>query len=251
MTALAAVAPLGHNNPPEPTPLEAHTSNIEDLYAEAGMWLDGAAIENQGQADEVTRLYDMLDKAAKAADKQRAAEKKPHDDAAKAVQAVWKPLVDKADRAAKAAKTVLGKWMVAEQQRLHREAEEARKAAEAEAERARAEHLAAAQTGDLNAIEAAEQSIADAKAAERAATRADKAKPLAKAEGMSRALGLRTVWSAALSDEPNAAQQLAKHYWQTRNAEVVEFYLSLARRDVTAGARAIPGIAITSEQVAR
>lgn len=249
--ATAAEAVIGHNNPPVLTPLEIHTANVEDLYAEAGMWLDGAAIENQGQADEVTRLYDMLDKAGKAADKQRAAEKKPHDDAAKAVQASWKPLVDKAERAAKAAKASLGRWMVAEQQRMAREAEDARKVAEAEAERARAEHLAAAQSGDLGAMETAEQSIADAKAADRDAARAEKVKPLAKAEGMTRALGLRTVWSAALADEPNAAQLLAKHYWQTRNAEVVEFYLSLARRDVTAGARLIPGVNITSEQVAR
>ncbi len=68
---------------------------------------------------------------------------------------------------------------------------------------------------------------------------------------MARGLGLTTIYHAAVADAPDAAQQLAKHYWQTRRPEVVDFYLSLARQDVKAGARSIPGITITTEQVAR
>lgn len=252
MSAAAAVAVLGHNNPPEPTPLEAFATDINDLYDEAKNWLDGTAIENQGQADEVTRLFDAARKTGKAADAKRAELKKPYDDAAKAVQTAWKPLIDKAGKIETGAKTALGRWMVAEQQRLAREAEAARIAAEEEAERAREKHQAAAYTGDLTALEDAEDALAAAKGADRDAARAERAKPIAKVEGMARGVGLITKWSVAgLTDEPNAAQQLAKHYWQTRNAEVVEFYLTLARRDVTAGVRSIPGVNITSEQVAR
>lgn len=252
MNAAVAMAVVGHNNPPEPTPLEAFTADINDLYDEAKGWLDGTPIENPAQAEDVTRLLDMARKSGKAADAKRAELKKPHDDAGKAVQAEWKPLVDRAGKVETCAKTALGKWMVAEQQRMEREAAAARKIADEEAESARAKHQAAAGTGDLTAMEDAEGALSQAKDADRDAARAERAKPIAKIEGMARGVGLVTKWSVAgLADEPNAAQQLAKHYWQTRNAEVVDFYLSLARRDVTAGARAIPGITITSEQVAR
>ena len=244
-------AVIGGNNPPEPTPLEAHATNINDLYEEAHNWLDGALIENQGQADEVTRLLDLAKKAGKAADAQRAAEKRPHDDAGKAVQAAWKPLVDKATRIETGAKGAIGKWLIAQQEAQRAEALRLAKIAEEEAERARVEHLAASQSGNLAAIEDAEQGIADAKDAERDALRADKAKPAAKVEGMARAVGLTTVWDVALSGEDGDAQALAKHYWITRRSEVMDLYMGLAQRDVRSGTRAIPGTNITSRQVAR
>jgi len=244
-------AVIGGNNPPEPTPLEAHTANIDDLYEEAHNWLDGTPIENQGQADEVTRLLDLAKKAGKAADTQRAAEKKPHDDAAKVVQAAWKPLVDKASRVETGTKAAIGKWLVKVQEAQRAAAAEANRVAEAIAAKARAEHMAAAQSGNLSAIEDAEQGIKDAKAAEREAVRADKAKPAAKVEGMTRGVGLTTVWDVALSGEDGDAQALARHFWQTKRAEVMEFYMGLARTDVRLGARVIPGTVITSRQVAR
>ena len=68
------------------------------------------------------------------ADAARAEEKRPHDEAAKAVQSKWKPLLDKADRAVTAAQKPLTDYLLrlererqAEAQRL---AEEARKAEE-------------------------------------------------------------------------------------------------------------------------
>lgn len=246
---------IGANGPPAPTPLEAIGADIGDTYDEAKNWLDGTPIANQAQADEVTRLLDAARKGWKAADAQRVVEKKPHDDAATAVQSTWKPLLDKAKRVETGTKSALGNWMVREQARLAGEAEAARKIADAEAEAARAKHLEAAQTGDLTALEDAEQALKDAKASDRDAARADKAKPMAKVEGMARGMTLRTVWSASLAkptDEcPAPARDLARHYWERRREEVVAFYLSLAEGDVRAGARSIPGIAITSEQVAR
>src|SRR3546814_6319433 len=46
-------------------------------------------------ADAVGKLLDMIRQAKKAADEQRVIEKKPYDDAAKAVQTKYKPLIDK------------------------------------------------------------------------------------------------------------------------------------------------------------
>jgi hypothetical protein len=37
----AAVAEIGHNNPPEPTPYEAVKVHLDDLLTEAANWADG------------------------------------------------------------------------------------------------------------------------------------------------------------------------------------------------------------------
>src|SRR3546814_5731055 len=89
------------NNPPA---YEAISLHIEDLIAEAHNFLDGEPIKAQGQADAVGKLLDMIRQAKKAADEQRVIEKKPHDDAAKAVQTKYKPLIDKCELAASVAK---------------------------------------------------------------------------------------------------------------------------------------------------
>jgi DNA polymerase III epsilon subunit-like protein len=234
---------------PAATPLQAHTAEIEDLYEEAHNWLDGTPIANQAQADEVTRLYDLATKAGKAADAARVVEKKPHDDAATAVQRAWKPLVEKAGKIATGTKGALGKWMIAEQTRQREEARIAREAADAIAEAARQKHVEAQTSGDLNMIESVEADLREAKRAERVAVAADQAKPIAKVEGMSRGLGLKTVYDTALADTPKAANELAAFFWTTQKQRVVDFYLELARESVKAGARSIPGTIITSRQV--
>src|SRR3546814_11674822 len=104
--------------------------------------LDGEPIKAQGQADAVGKLLDMIRQAKKAADEQRVIEKKPHDDAAKAVQTKYKPLIDKCELAASVAKKALVPWLEhleaeqrADAERKRKEADEARQAA-LEAERA-------------------------------------------------------------------------------------------------------------------
>src|SRR3546814_2603398 len=96
------------NNPPA---YEAISLHIEDLIAEAHNFLDGEPIKAQGQADAVGKLLDMIRQAKKAADEQRVIEKKPHDDAAKAVQTKYKPLIDKCELAASVATKALVPWL--------------------------------------------------------------------------------------------------------------------------------------------
>src|SRR3546814_17507768 len=76
----------------------------------------------------------MIRQAKKAADEQRVIEKKPHDDAAKAVQTKYKPLIDKCELAASVAKKALVPWLEhleaeqrADAERQCKEADEARK----------------------------------------------------------------------------------------------------------------------------
>src|SRR3546814_7558492 len=48
-----ATAPIGHNNPPEPTPYEAILTDVQDLSETAQGFLDGDPINDQATADMV------------------------------------------------------------------------------------------------------------------------------------------------------------------------------------------------------
>src|SRR3546814_5328285 len=103
----------------------------------------------------------------------------------------YKPLIDKCELAASVAKKALVPWLEhleaeqrADDERKRKEADEARQAA-LEAERA---------ATDLAAAEQAEEARRVADKAEREAAKADKTK--AHASGGSRAIGLRTYYTA-------------------------------------------------------
>lgn len=226
---------MGGNNPPA---LEAHKVNIDDLREEAKAWLDGKAVESAEEAAGLNALLDLARQAAKAADEARAAEKKPHLDAGKAVDAQWKPLIDAAQRIVDVAKKTLTPWNIKEAERKAAEAQKA--AEEAEAQR-RAEveaSRAAAASGSLEDVEQADQQAEAAKQAEKIAKRAEK-------EATS-GLGLRTTYRPELTD-PKAA---ITHYWATRREDFIALVNDLAAKDVRAGKREIPGFTIHAEQKA-
>lgn len=103
------MAGMGDNNPP---PFEAWSLHIEDLFQLANSI--GEA-KDDAQEEALDALLDDFRKARKAADGERAAEKKPHDDAGKAVQAKWRPLLDRCDIAADAIKKALTPYRTAKQ----------------------------------------------------------------------------------------------------------------------------------------
>lgn len=238
--AASALAEIGHNNPPV-DPFDAFRSHFDDLRTEAGNWLDGSAIETQGQADEVSRLMDDFRTACKDADKARAAEKKPHDDAGKVVQAKWKPLLDGGDLAVDACKRVLAPWL----QKLEAEKRAAAEAARADAERKAAEAaqaMRAANLTDIAAREAAEELVADAERAATAATRAENDK--AHAKGGARATGLRSYFSPVMTD----AKAALVHYMAQQPEALKAALLELAVADVAAGKRQIPGFDVIEDR---
>jgi hypothetical protein len=226
------------NNPP---PFETWSLHIEELFAEAGNFLDGEPILTQGQADAVGVLLDSLRTAKRDADSERAKEKKPHDDAAKAVQAKWKPLIDKCDLAASTAKKALTPWL----QHLDNLQREAAEKARQEAEEARLAAIEAhrAASTDLAAAERAEELEKAANQAQKAASRADKAKP--QATGGARAIGLRTSWRAEVTD-PLA---FGKWLWMNRRADYLEFLDSMAA-DMTRARPTVPGVLYHEERSA-
>lgn len=241
-------APPTDNNPPELTTFEAVKERIDDLLIEARNWCDGAAIESQPQADEVSRLMAEIKKAQVAADEARKAENKPFDEGKAAVQEKYAPLIaDTKGRrgvtviALDALKTTLSAWLrkVEDQQRAAADA--ARQAAEAAAAKA-ADAVRAAQPDDLVSREEAEHLVFGAGQAEAEARRAEQAK--AHAHGGGRAVGLRSYWTPRLVD-PKAA---LLHYLATRPDDLKAFLVRLAEQDVAAGKRTIPGFEIEEER---
>jgi len=234
---MSNLAAIGHNNPP--TPFDEAQTEITDLYDEAKGWLDGEPVASEGMAEGISKLLNMIRAAKKKADEARKVEKKPFDDGAKEVQERYNPLLKKADLAADACKKALAPWL--EQQEAEKRAAEAEARRIAEEKRREAEEaIRASKVDDLEAREAAEEKLKDAKKAEATANRA--AKDTAKASGgVGRAVSLRTEHEPELVSGVEAA----RHYWNTNRAEMEAFLLEMARKDVRAGKRSIPGFTIT------
>jgi hypothetical protein len=236
---------------PNATPFDLIADDADDLLTEARAWADGEAIATQAQADEVSRLIEGLRLNAKAADDARKEENRPHDDAKAAVQAKYAPLwadpktktPGKVFKAIDALKAALAPYL----RKLDDEKREAERKAREEAEakaREAAEAMRAANAADLGAREEAEAKVAEAEAAARAvkAAEADKAH----AVGGTRAMGLRTKWTATLTDQHAAAA----HFWRTNPEAFLPLLQRLADDQVRAGKRGgIPGVTIVEERV--
>lgn len=82
---------MGNNNPPEG--FDALRLAIESEAAEALGWLKDLVIETQADADKCANWRDAINKLMKQADAEREKEKRPHMEAANAVQAKYAPLI--------------------------------------------------------------------------------------------------------------------------------------------------------------
>lgn len=237
-----AVAEIGHNGAP---PIETWKLHIEDLLAEAQSFLDGDPVANQDQADSVGKLLGMLREASKGADAQRAVEKKPHDDAAKSVQAAWKPILERVELAESVAKRALAPFLMAEEARKQAEAAKAREEAERIQREAQEAARAAAASANLAAREEAERLAKEAEKASAQANKAEKAKPLA--SGVGRSVGLRSVWNATLVDPVEALK-----FYRGKEPDALKDWLrDQAAKDIRAGLRMIPGFDVTEERIAQ
>lgn len=227
---------INHNNPP---PEVAFSLAIDDLYEEAKNFIDGTAIETKGQADAIGKIVTGLKKIAKDADAARADEKRPHDEAGKAVQAKWKPLLEKADRAIKAAQGPLTDYLL-EQERIRQE--EARRLAE-EARKAEEQAKKAIQNAaSLDDAERAEELAKEAEKLAASAKRTDKAK--SHVAGVDRAIGLRTYWTATVTDY----SALLSYMKKARPDDLKAMLRDYAESQVRSGARHIPGVLIEQER---
>jgi len=212
----------GHNRPP---PLEAHSLHIEDLFSLASGSLAAGPVATDEQEADLDKLLDDIRKAKKAADEQRDAEKRPHDQAAAAVQAAWKPLLARCDAAATAIKNALTPYRDARQKAKDEAARKARDEAEA---LQKAAQEALRQSDDLEERFAAEEELKKAAKLTAVANKIDR-----------RAKGLRTYWEAEITDRREAL----KHYI-TRSPERFEALIQqMADEDARGSRGTVPGVA--------
>ena len=225
---------IGDNGGPPIDPFAAIAAHIDDLNAEAKLHLDGKPVETQAQCDALDKLRKAATDAEMLAEDARKAEKKPHDDAAKAVQVKWKPFVDSAVRIKEAARSAAAPWKRkliddanTEAERVANEARITREAAEAEAKAAR-------DANNLEAIEAADAQLANADTLDEIAKKA--AKPMA--------TGLRTYWIGTVENYSEYLEWLRVH----RLPDLIDWMDAQVKKDVFAGERKIPGVLIKDEK---
>jgi hypothetical protein len=237
---------IGHNNPPI-SPIEAAEAKADALCASARNMLYSTLysveIVTQAEADAVADLLVRVKHAWFDADKARKAERAPHDAAAREVQGLWKPLLNRLEQADAELSRPLGEWLGRQQAALALAQQKARDEAEAARLTASLELQAADRSNPVER-EAAERLLREAKDMEADARQLGRAKASAGgAEG--RAAHLRTAWEVMIHD-PQAA---VMHYWNTRPGDILELVTKLANEDVRRhGIRRIPGCTITQVQ---
>lgn len=211
---------IGGNNPPA---FDAMSIHIEDLFSLVSDSLTGS-VETDEQEAALDDLLDDFRKARKLADTERAAEKKPHDEAGKAVQAKWKPLLDRCDMAVDEIKRLLTPYRTAKQKAKDDAARQAREEAEAQQ---RAAQEALRQSEDLEDRFAAEAQLKQAEKLTAQANRIDRS-----------ATGLRTHWEAEITD-PHAA---VKHYLNRSPERFIALAQQLADEDARGARAPVPGV---------
>ena len=232
------------------TPFDLIVESIEDLIGEARNYADGSPVETQGQADDVSRIIEGLNLNAKALDAERVVEKAPLDKQIAAIQDrynIWiadrkNKAPGKVFKAVDALKASLQPFL-AKLDAEKREAERVAREAADKAAKDAADAMRAAAANDLQAREEAEALIADAEAAAKAAKAA--AGDKAHATGGSRAMGLRSVWKATLTDSHAAAA----HFWRTNPDAFTALLQKLADDDVRAGKRSVPGFDVIESRI--
>jgi hypothetical protein len=231
---------MGHNLPP--TEADVARERVEGLVSAANRWArERPEITDAETAARANDFLEQLAAEAKKLELQRRAEKRPHEDAAKAVDARYRPLADMVGACKLVVTALHSAWLRREQDRLaierRRKEAEAREAQRLADEAAR-KAAAAASVSDLIAASEAERAAKEASAA--AAAVPERAQTRGQLSG--RARSLKTTWHARVVD-PYAA---IRHYRD--RAEVRELVERLANADARAGVRAIPGCAVYSTQ---
>lgn len=210
-----------HNNPPADAAFGLH---IDELFTLLSDTLAGGEVSNDEQEAAIDAIMDDFRKASSDSDKARKDEAKPFDDGKKAVQAKWKPIIDKADRGVAACKEALTPYRTAKQRAKDDAARKAREEAEA-AQRAAQEALKA--SDDLEAKFAAERQLEQAQKLAADANKIDRAPT-----------GLRTFYEAEITDRKAALlHYLAR--WPERFEALIQ---QMADEDARGTRAPVPGI---------
>lgn len=229
---MTETAGIGHNLPPK-----SIFEVIDELHIEAAAWCDGMGALTDEQAVEIGRLIDMLNDARKTCEAEYDAKVKPLDDAKAEIKTIYDPAIAKAKSAIKETKIVRDIYLKHKQAAIDEAARKARE--EAEALKRAADDEIRRTRGDLEAREAAERKLEEAKAAEY--------KAIALAKTTPPNIGGRKTVSKRYEAVMVNATEAANFCWKYHRAEMEAFILDLGRRDVKAGVRSIPGFKIVED----
>lgn len=203
-----------HNSPPDP--IDEALAPFGDFISEAESWLDGTAVENEGQMKAVDDLTKQLKAAKKAVEAAEESEAKPFYDQWKAAKARYKPTLDDLDRLVKGLVAAVDVF----KRKLAAEKEAARKEAERLAWEATRAAQEAARQADATNIEAQREAAAAIAAAE-------EAQRLAAVAAKDTVKGMRTVTRYEITDHRALLNWVARN---DRDA-VTAFIEEWARRN--------------------
>lgn len=211
---MAKLATIGDNQPPDP--IDEIMANYADTLAECENWLDGAAVDNDGQLKATDALLKSVKEAIKDVKGGEESEAKPVYDTWKNIKARWKPTIDDLEmnkRGLIAAQDAYKKKKAAEAEAAKRKAWE-----EADAKRREAEKAAAlADASDINAQREAESLRIEAMKATKDAQQSAKA-------GVK---GMRTVHKHDIEDMRLVVNWIA----QNDKAAMAEFATEYVRKN--------------------
>lgn len=245
-------AVMGDNRPPPfDAAIVADLKTKSDEFANAaGVWLDKGALQSEDDAQRLNDFVAGARKLWKKIDDVRKDAKKPHDDAGKAVQAAFTPLLDALKKAGERVQPLATKWMQeqeAKRLKAEREAEEKARKAREEAKRLMDQ---AAERNDIVGEMEAQAALDDAeKKAKEAARDAKTPVRVASATGGTKAMSLRTYVTAEIENIHKAML----HYKDA--PDLVACIKTLAEREARAKGfdpktDTIPGIALKIEKKA-
>lgn len=233
---LAAQARIGHNR----SPFDDAADAVDSVWTEAQHWLTGATASTQAEADAIGQLLDMARQARKIADEARVLEKKPHDEAAAAVQARYRPLLSRCDAICDAAKKALQPFLAAQEAAKREREREAREAAEAARREAQAAFATAQDLAERDAAEAAAEKARIAEIQARAA-----AKDTGRARGGARAISLRTRKEGRVTD----LRALMAWVWRHDRSALIGFAATYVAGAVRAGQTDMDGVEIVEVEI--
>ncbi len=205
-----AVAPQGHNNPPDP--LNEALAPFGDTISEAENWLDGTEVETEEQmkaVDALTKEVKAALKAVNAGEKSAAA---PLHDAWKAEKARWKPTIEDLTRIRDGLVSLVGDF----KKKLAAEKAAAERAAWEEADKARRE-------AEAKAAEAASGDIESQREAAAAKEQALDAHKAASATAKDNVRGMRKVQKYEITDHRAALHDIAKNDRPAMTAFIEEY----------------------------
>ncbi len=228
-------ATAGHNNPPpyDVAALAEFDNKISDFNSAAKEWLDLGDIETEEQAEKLGDFITGTSKLIKKVDNQRSADKKPHLDAGREIDAEYNSRKSKLSALLVGSgkipgvKAILDRFLTKKQAELEAKQRAEQEEAERKAEAARLAALEAEQTNDLVAQDEAAKAQEEAEKAKAEAEKPTKAR-VGSASGGGRTISRRKVKTASILNINVAFMQFSDA------PEVAEVLVMLANRKIRA-----------------